>query len=174
VCTATSNDSAIVNTAFNACNKDSLVENKCLIKDKYVIMKADDTTSEKKETWKEKYAGVILGALLGFIFGIMAFYLQQRIINHLSKKIRIKDYKQAINNYIDYITATAGSDDLKIIELAKNLFFPIDGSYIKESQNKIFKEKVNTIRKSLIDYKTKKISLIDFIEQIKKQRFNNG
>ncbi|MDR1645335.1 MAG: hypothetical protein LBS05_05875 [Tannerellaceae bacterium] len=152
---------------------DTLVENGCLIKDKYVILKVEDTMSEKKETWNEKYAGVILGALLGFVFGIMAFYLQQRIINHLSRKTRIKDYKQAINNYIDYVTVTAGANDLEIIELAKNLFFPMDGSYIKESQDKTFKGKVDRIRKLLIDYKAKNIVLIDFIKEIKGQKFND-
>jgi hypothetical protein len=171
VCTVTS-DSVIVNDTFPVI-KDTVVECGCLIKDKYVIMKAEGTKFEKTETWKEKYAGVILGALLGFIFGIMAFYLQQKIINHLSKKTRIKDYKQAINNYIDYVIVTAGANDLEIIELAKKLFFPIDGSYIKESQNEIFKENVDIIRNLLIKYKANNTSLIDFIELLKKQKFND-
>jgi hypothetical protein len=173
-CAVAQNDSTKVDSINNNinCYKDTVHENEIVLtKDKYIVINVEDMTPKDKESWKEKYAGVILGTILGFLSGIITFYLQQTIKTCLSKKTKIEDYKQAIDNYIDYVIA--GACDSDKIKYAKNLIFPTEGPYIKECKTKIFEEKINNIRDLLIKYQRNEIVLIKLNEELKKQKFNN-
>jgi hypothetical protein len=156
------------------CRTDTICKDEPVLIGEKLVLIVEDEKSGKTITWIEKYEGFILGfggIILGCCLGLFSFWGQQRIVNSKLEEKRKEEYKHAINNYIDYITSIIDITPDERIELAKNLIYPTEGLYIKESRLENFKPTVDRIKNLLILYGERNANIGQLNVELKELKF---
>ena len=107
----------------------------------------------------------MVGYFLGLLGAIIVFLVQQVIKIMFDAKQREKEYKYAINNYIDYLSHIKGK-----LYFNEKLLFPYEGPYVKEYHKKEFMDKIERMRAYWSQFKIDEDES-KFLDNMKNEKF---